>query len=162
MMNKKTITEEMGIHKEFYKEAKGMTLDKLPEFLNKLMDDYEHDYGTICHALAAGAIATMWAMNKHPQGGITGFQAGCIMWEFIRNWMNEEGPLKLLSYEKMLYPQYIDRFDKIISKDTWEWLQEQAKQKLDGDIKEVHPTVVAHWSSIKDGEVPFGYRVAEE
>ena len=32
-MMTKQITEEMGVHKDWYKEAKEMTLDGLPNFL---------------------------------------------------------------------------------------------------------------------------------
>ena len=82
----KTITEEMKIHEEWYKQAKEQTLETLPAFLNHLINDYGHDYGTICHAIAAGAIGAAYALERSPQGGITGFQAGCIMWCFIRHW----------------------------------------------------------------------------
>ena len=132
-MNKQQISEKMMTHEEWYKEAKEMSLDKLPEFLRKLTEDYGHDYGTICHAMTAGAIATMWAINKSPTGGITGFQAGYIMWQFIRQWnysSNKTG-LKLIDYDNFLYPQYEDKFEKTISKETWNAIQKQAKENLD-------------------------------
>lgn len=79
MTKVKTITEEDKVHENWYKEAKDMDMQKLPQFVNGLLEDYEHDYGTICHALSAAAVATMWAMNRDErQGGITGFQASCI------------------------------------------------------------------------------------
>src|SRR5690349_20327046 len=75
-VGKTPITEESGEHKQWYVDAHApeMTLETLPEFLRHLTEDYHHDYGTICHALAAGAIATAYAMDRSPQGGITGFQ----------------------------------------------------------------------------------------
>lgn len=154
------ITEEMKVHEKWYVEAREMTLDKLPEFLERLMTSYQHDYGTICHALAAGAVATAWAMNSHGGGGITGFQAGAVMWEFIRSWHNLEGPAKLVDYRDMLYPQYSDKFQKTITKETWEWIQSQAMEKLkeDGACDEV----AAHFRSIADGTVPFGYVVKDD
>ena len=159
-MERQVITEEMGVHKEWYKQGEGMTLDKLPEFINHLLNDYTHDYGTICHAIAAGTVATAWAMNNDPHGGITGFQAGAVMWEFVRNWMHEDGPMKLVRYDNMLYPQYDDNFDKVISKETFEYLQEKAKENLERG--EAHPSVMAHWQSIVDGNVPFGYKIKED
>lgn len=137
-----------------------MTLDKLPEFINHLLNDYTHDYGTICHAIAAGAVATAWAMNNDPHGGITGFQAGAVMWEFVRNWMHEDGPMKLVRYDTMLYPQYEDHYDKVISKSTFDYLQEKARENLERG--EAHPSVMAHWQSIVDGNVPFGYSIKED
>jgi hypothetical protein len=98
---KTNITEDMHIHEQWYEEAKKQTLTTLPEFCRSLSEDYHHDYGTICHAITAAGIATMWAMNHTEQGGITGFQASCIMWEFIKNWMGKEGhSLRLLDYSE--------------------------------------------------------------
>jgi hypothetical protein len=129
---KQAINEEMKMHEEWFKEAKDMTMEKLPEFLRHLMEDYQHDYGTICHALGAGAIATAWALDRYPQGGITGFQAGFVMWDFIRNWSysgNKTG-LKIIDYDNLLYPQFGDKFEKVITADTWRNVQEQAKLRI--------------------------------
>lgn len=159
-MSKKQITEEMGIQKEWYKKAKNMNTEELPEFIRELTEDYSHDYGTICHAIAAGAVATAWAINNTPTGGITGFQAGAIMWEFIREWMSyDKKPMRLIDYGDMLYPQYEDKFKKI-SEDTWIWLQEQAERNLKENSNS-HPNVVAHWQSIVDGNIPFGFEIED-
>jgi len=160
---KTTITEEQKIHEEWYKEARKMTMEKLPVFLKKLMNDYNHDYGTICHALAAGAIATIWAMDRTVQGSITGFQAGCVMWSFIQYWNHENNQcgLKLIDYDKLLYPQYEDHFDKIISPDTWEQIKKTALQKIKDKDEFVHPDVLAHWQSIVNDNIPFGFRVKQ-
>ena len=225
----KHIKEEDGIHKEWHKEAKEMTMEKLPEFIRKLTEDYGHDYGTIVHALTAGAIGTMWAMDRTPHGGIAGFQAGCIMWQFIREW-NKSGNkcgMALLDYDNLLYPQYEYKFDKAITPSAWEAIQKEAKKHLEesekaqlkynGDIyrygidlsvfvekypdyndnpekydrigmgtgdewdaqkkkedsgfefaptkpynTKAHPEVIAHWISIVEGVVPFGFKVKED
>jgi len=158
------ISEKMKVHEEWYKEAgeKDMSLEKLPAFLKKISEDYKHDYGTVCHMLAAGAVATCWALNRTDQGGITGFQAGGVMWEFIQNWITsyKGKPLKLVNFTNMLYPQYSEEFGLSISPDTWEWLQKEAKKNLKG--KGVDPGVRAHWESIVAGTVPFGFSVKEE
>jgi hypothetical protein len=160
---KEQITEEMKIHEEWYKDARDMTIEKLPEFLRHISEDYIHDYGTICHALASGAVATTWALERTPQGGITGFQAGAIMWEYIQNWMSEykDKPLRLINYKDMLYPQYENKFNSI-SEDTWEWLQEEAKKHLDEKKEFVHPDILNHWENIVDGLVPFGMSVSKD
>lgn len=157
------ITEEMKVHEEWYEKAKKVTLEELPSFINHLVNDYGHDYGTICHALTAGAIATMYAMDKEDCGGITGFQAGCIMWLFIRHWIktNNKVGLKLVDYDDLLYPGMGERFDKVLEPSTFAKLQEAAKEKLQ-DREHAHPSVIAHWQSIVDGVVPFGYRVKND
>jgi len=157
-----TIAEEDGTHEAWYAEAaKVRTTEELVKFIEHVVHDYNHDYGTICHAVTAAAIAAAWTVNRDPrQGGITGFQAGCIMWEFIRRWMQKEGPLMLRSYKDMLYPQYDHRFDTVISEEIWEYLQQAAKDNLE-NTKEEHAAsnVIEHWKSIAAGKVPFGYTV---
>lgn len=154
------ITEEQGIHKAWYDEAKAMTAENFPEFFRKLTEDFDHDYGTICHAVAAAAVGAANAVNRSPAGGITGFQASCIMWEFLRHWNHIDGPARLLQFDDMMYPQYARKFTSI-SSETWEWLQKKAKEKLaeHPDGNSVHPDVIAHWRTIAAGDVPFGLAV---
>jgi hypothetical protein len=160
-----SITEkDIEIIASWFTEARdGNT--SVDEFIKKLNDNYEHDYGTICKAVAAAAVKAAWAMNAQPQGGITGFQSGAVMWEFIQHWMSLEGqPLKLIHYNHMLYPQYDYKFDKVIDKSTWEWLQKKAKEYQLSAIESEAPnsSVAQHWQSIIDGVVPFGYSVKKE
>lgn len=171
-MERQEITEEQGIHKEWFEQAKSkdMTLEKLPEFLNHLMNDYGHDYGTICNALIAGGIATMTAMNHAEQGGITGFQASCIMWGFIRQWnfSHNKCGLKMVDYDNMLYPQYEDKFGKTISSGIWENIKKQAKTEIENANREPYCSVTSdspvylHWKSILNNKIPFGYKIAED
>lgn len=129
------------------------------------MNDYKHDYGTICHALSACALAAVWAANKHEQRGITGFQAGFVMWDFIKEWMykSNKAGLRLINYDDMLYPQYEDMIDKVISSKVFESIQKAVQDSLD-EVKQggqAHPAVIKHWESIVAGNVPFGYRIKE-
>lgn len=163
MTDRIAIKEEDHIHDEWYKQAKDMTVQDLPEFIRRLTEDYGHDYGTICHAIAAAALAAAHAINHGPMGGITGFQAGCIMWEFITKWMSYENqPMRLTRYDEMLYPQYAHNFNQI-SKETHDWLIKEAKKHIEAhkdDLSSVHPEVLSHWNAVASGWIPFGY--AEE
>ncbi len=160
----KKITEEMQLEKEWFKEAKKQTLDSLPEFLRKLSSDYQHDYGTIVHAISAAALGAAWAMNSCPEGGITGFQAGFVMWDFIREWQERDGHLRLINFNDMLYPQYQDKFEKTISSEILEDLKKRAIELLDKNNKSEFPAnhrVINHWQEIANGLIPFGYTVKE-
>ena len=157
--------ETTAILGSLWGEARKQTLETLPAFLSKLANDYQYDYGTICDALAMAAVGAAWAMDKSPQGGTTGFQSGFVMWRFIQHWTGREGPLRLVNYENMLYPQYDHEFERTIPPATFKWLQEQAQAKLDkaalaakGDSPA--PRVVQHWQSIVKGKVPFGYKLS--
>lgn len=162
----KKISEEQHLEKIWFKEATEQTIETLPQFINHIMNDYEHDYGTICHAIAACSLAAAWAANQHEQGHITGFQASFVMWDFIREWMysgNQSG-LRIVDYDDMLYPQYESKFDKVISKRTFDSIQKVAQERLD-QVKQgrkVHLDVIKHWESIIAGNVPFGYKIKED
>ena len=160
------ITEEMKVHEKWYERARNQTLESLPEFHRHLMEDYRHDYGTICHALSAGSVASAWALNNAPQGNITGFQAGFVMWGFIQNWNTryKDKPIRLIDYGDLLYPQNDDKFARSIKKSTWEWLMGEAKKQLLFSKREdVHPAVYRHWIDIFCFEkVPFGMQVVAD
>lgn len=153
------ITEEMKLQDGWYAEAKAMTIENLPAFIEKMRSGYSHDYGTICHAITAAAIAAAWAVERGPQGGITGFQAGAIMWEFMEHWNGIKAPARLIEYKDLLYPQSAAKFTRI-SSETWEFVQKKAKENLAS--KEIAaPSVIAHWESIVAGKVPFGLTVSQ-
>lgn len=85
----KEITEEMNLQVEWYKQAKEQTVETLPKFIRHLTEDFCHDYGTIVHAMASAALATIWAMDKTDQGRITGSQANALQSIFIEKWSKE-------------------------------------------------------------------------
>ena len=125
--------EFKAIKKGWGEKASAATIETLPGFLKELTEEYRHDYGTICHAVAMAAIAAAWAMNKSKQGGITGFQSGAVMWEFVRAWShsgNKTG-LKLIDYDNFLYPQYESEFDKKLSTDIWMGIQKEARKNIE-------------------------------
>ena len=156
------ITEEDGTHRAWMEEAKTMTLDTLPEFLRKLTHDYQHDYGTICHAIAAAAVAAAWAVEKSPQGGITGFQAGAVSWEMLKGWggitLGETGS-RLVNFDDLLFPQYAEKF-RSIPAEVWGKLQAEAERKVASAEDYVAPAVLDHWKSVAAGNVPFGLTIA--
>lgn len=151
------------IKEEWFTKARNIeSTEELKAFIDHLFNDYVHDYGTVVHAISASVLATAW-MGSSTQG-ITGFQAGFIMWDFIKKWSfstNKTG-LKLIDYDKMLYPQYEKKFDKKISSSTWNMLKSEAKKRLEDSPFELATRVRAHLQSIVDGVVPFGYEVEQE
>lgn len=159
--NKETITENMHLEKEWFAQAENVkTIDELSSFVSHMLNDYNHDYGTCCHAIAACAVASAW-LGSHVEG-ITGFQAGAIMWGFIRHWTktNNKCGMRLVDYDEFLYPQYAYKFEKTIDKDTWECIQKEAKRNLEKEDR-ANAVVRQHWQDIVDGVVPFGYRVSD-
>lgn len=150
---KERITEEMKIHEKWFEEAKKQTVDTLPEFVRHLVEDYEHDYGTICHAITAAGLAGMYAVENSPTGGITGFQASCCMWGIVRQWSygNNKCGLRMLDYDNLLYPQYGDKF-KSITKDVLEAVRKEAAAKIAEHDKAIENWKVAHAKWAEDLE----------
>lgn len=159
-MNEEVCTEKQArdIFEEKLKDVK--TKQDLMDYMD-FIENYEHDYGTIVIGMAFVMRAAFEVMDESKCGGITGFQAGCLGWEMVKEFMDVEGPARLLDFNKMLFPQYEDRFDKTISNSTWEHIQEEAKKKLSEDGLSVG-RVKGHWESIVEGNVPFGYVVKGE
>lgn len=146
---------------EVQKEAREQTLETLPAFLAKL-SAYHHDYGTICVAIGAAAVGAAWAVERSPHGGITGFQAGAVQWEFIRAWdanMAGDNPQRLVNYGDLLYPQMEYKF-RTINNETWDWAQGRAKELLANGNGAVE-SVKAHWESVAAGNLPFGLGIED-
>lgn len=139
-------------------EAHDVRIDTWQQFARRLLDDYYHDYGSICHAMGATILAAGYAFDQ--EAGITGFQSGAVLWDFVREWMHKKDtPLRFLDYSDMLYPQYSGKFHSIDA-GTFEWLQNAAREKLANANSEfLHPETKRHWELIVAGVVPFGYYI---
>ena len=130
------------------------SIDEAAAFAHRLLSDYRHDYGTICHALSAGILAMAWGMNREPEGGITGFQSGFVMWGFVKRWMRLDGPLRLVQYTDLLFPQSDDKFTTIDTH-TAESLTETARKKLaETPADRMSPVVRQRWEEIAAGTFP--------
>lgn len=139
---------------------KSMTIDTLPSFLKEMAEQHPHDYGSICLAIAAAALAAATAMDRSAQGGITGFQAGVVMWEFMAGWQQwpENGVgHRLQNLDNLLYPQY-DYQSLTISPESAKRLRERARETL-AEEGPMDSRVRAHMKKVAEGWIPFGLKV---
>lgn len=127
----------------------------------KEISDFNHDYGTIVIGCFAAMKAAFKVVNNSPQGGITGFQAGCLGWECIKEFFGINGPARLLEMENLLYPQYDYKFDKTVSTEVWTSIQEKARKNISDNSKGASEKVVARWKSIADGQLPNGFVIKD-
>ena len=158
----KKISEDMNLQSEWYELAKKQKLETLSAFISGLVNDYEHDFGTIIHAVAASALAAAHAVNNSETGDLDPIQGGAVMAEFVKNWLGLQAPFRVVNYEDFLYPQYARRHKKVISQQVWAWLQEEATNQLKNKCTYLEAAYETHWRSIVKGEVPFGYKVARK
>lgn len=155
---------ELEYRKEIYAKAEQVkTVEDLTALLSEI-ENKNQDYGTIVYACMAAMKGAFNVVNRGKQGGITGFQAGCLGWECVHDFMMIKAPCRIVDYNNLLYPQYEGKFQKVISQETWNDIQEKARQNLSEwkDEAQVSPRVIEHWKKIKSGIVPFGFRVGEE
>lgn len=157
------IKDEFEARKELVqKRSEIKTFEDLTAFLKDVKENYNYDYGVAPRSIAQAALAVAWYLSG--EFGITGFQAGFVMWDFLFGWQftNNRTSMKIVDYDNMLYPQYDHKFEKTISSRVWAKIQEAAKENLEKDSENAHPAVVEHWKSIVDGKVPFGFTVKED
>ena len=105
-----------------YEKAKNVKTKKdLDELLSEVIESKDLCYGKIVYAICGCMKATMNYINNSEIGGITGFQAGFIGWEMIKEYtvVSSNTALKLINYDDMLFPQKKELFDKVIEKDIW-------------------------------------------
>lgn len=151
--------ETLVLRDTWYARAAEQTLETLPVFIAELAE-VEHDYNTICYATGAAAVGAAWAMNRSRYGGVTGFQSGAVMWEFMEHWGHIRSPAWFLEANSLLYPQYEEKFTTI-SRQTWEWLQKEAHRLLAEKSDSASQVVVQHWRTIAAGVIPFGLTLRE-
>ena len=160
-----TATTEQEFRDQFYEIAKSVnTKEELYQFID-FANNYPVGYAGVVYVHSAAMIATQRILNLGPGGGITGFQAGRIGWEMVEKFMMVgDCGLSIIDWQKMLYPQYKEKFEKTISREIFEGLQKKAKEILDKANNDesingnsLHPAVRKHMESIVKGVVPFGY-----
>lgn len=159
-----TKTREFEAKEKLQEERRNIeSFEELVSFLEKIKDNYGSGYGEAPRAIAQAALATAYYLADK-EFGITGFQANFVMWDFLFDWQfpSNECGLKIVNYDDMLLPQNEHRFEKVISKETFAKLQVKAKDNLiNRDLDYVHGSVLKHWQSIANGNVPFGYVIKE-
>lgn len=70
------------------------------------------------------------------------------------------GPWVATDLSELLYPQNRDKFvSPTLTREEWQWLQDGAKKRLMCALGT--DEVRAHWKSIVDGVVPFGFNLEE-
>lgn len=161
-----SIDEGDRIHLEWYKEAKEQTPYTYMEFLWRLCFNYEHDYGTIVHAMVCAMLGAANAIDKCPSGGITGAQAEVAMWLFLHKFgvFHEDSPLLIIDLTDLQYPPGPRKMNTI-SWEIMDWLRLTINKNLNelGDNCEssLHPAVLAWWKKLSVGIVPEGLSIRD-
>lgn len=156
-MEKKFITIQDREEESWYKQARTQTLDTLPIFINHLLNDYSHDQQTIVEAIVAGTMATISAMNAHPEGGLVQSQTQALLGIFIRRWARIEGPAKIMSWAGLLDPRNEAQVMGV-PKSVADWLRDLAVKALEKVQDETHRD---HLKILVEGKMPWGLKVQQ-
>lgn len=151
--------------------SKIKTFDELVAFLSKVKNEYNYGYGEAPRAIAQAALATAWYLSS--EFGITGFQAGAIMWDFIVDWRftSNKCGLRIVDFDELLYPQYRYKFEHTnIPVDVWNKVQEEAKRLVaDVDMNSnnehyVMPceSVYKYWKQLAAGKIPHNCKISDD
>lgn len=153
------VENNLKIYDEWFKKAEKVELDTLMTFIRGIMDGYEHNYESYVYACTACAIATTFACGTELSGAQAGFIAKLYPLYFY--YVDNKSGVGFKNYDLMLYPQYQYHFEKRLTPKTWKMLQEMAKTEYEKHKEDdnIPWHVKAHWKSIIDGQVPFGYEV---
>lgn len=145
---------EQEYKRQVYDEADQVkTVEELNLLIERLTA-HPHDYGTIIYACAAAMIGAYKVMNASPQGGITGFQAGCLMWEMVHRFGEfSGGPLRIQDFDHLRFPQYDDDWAVWLSPEGRAQIVERANRAL-SEARSMAPGVRKRHEEIVAGSWP--------
>jgi hypothetical protein len=124
------------------------------------------DMTTIVHVAAIAALGAASAVASDQKGQALGLAKSpdaraLVVWKFLEEYGGfDDGPKRILQFRKMLYPQFGPYFQKVIDRNTMNWLMDEAKSILESG-REVAPAVRFHLEGIAAGVAPFGFSVEE-
>lgn len=130
------------------------TEKELLEVIRNVIKYEGNSYGTAARSLTLVAEA---AFNYIAHVfGVTGFQASYAELSFFTRMRGIKSRIKILNYDDLLYPQYLEKFritPEECIKENASWLKEQAKQKLEEAGNRADQRVVEHWKFLANMEV---------
>jgi len=122
---------------------------QLSEYI-KSLTERDHDYGTCVYAMSLAATATFNYVAHRL--GCTGFQASCADMDILRRTRHLESGFRIIDYNKLLYPQYInsEHFPSVtdLLAEHKDRLAEQATENLKEADEFTSEVVVAHWKKL--------------
>ena len=153
------------IWKKWFEEARRSRLDdgSLLKFLKRLVGKYEHDYGTIVHAMTAAAIAGAYAVDHSSQGGITGFQHSCFIMDLLEKerFSNNKFGFFIRDIDDILYPQHQDKFCKLkITRKLADRISREATMNL-ATTDRCASSVRDWWRRLANGDFPRWVEIDE-
>ena len=140
--NEEILKAKVAFHKEVEKSLDKALIrtsqkDKhlrinLSNFL-KALQESPHTYGTIVDAVVEGMLATFRMLDQSKSGGITGFQASCILSSFINKFYTHGKPFVLVDLSSLVFSKksLTDILDNELTLESRNWFKKEAQRLLD-------------------------------
>lgn len=125
------------------------TIEELSKYINDLATR-PHSYGTCVYAMSHAAVAAFNFVAR--KLGVTGFQSSMADLDILKHTRSFKFG-KLVNYENLLYPQYLNSehfpgVDDLLSDpEIRACLKNLAQEKL-RESDSAHPNVLAHWEML--------------
>jgi len=143
IFGKEMSREEINV---WIEKGQNTKIGNFQEFLNDMIENIPVSYGNVVYSTAIASSTIAHILSSHY--GITGFQAGCVQWEWIRQWgiFSSEVGLRMLNYQDMCYPQHESSFTTI-SKDTFERMQTFCQDRIEKSNQdyETYKETLSEW-----------------
>lgn len=136
-------------------EARSMTVERLPKFIEDCMKRCERDDQAIGAMVLAGIAATTAALacRKQKPSSYHLAQAAMLLYAEM---MRISGPFRTIFYEYMLHPGQEKHFEPVVDWQAAQWLMAEAQARLLG-VKTGEKA--ANWlSRISLGMLPYGWQ----
>jgi hypothetical protein len=150
-----TENEVVETLKALYEEVKSTNVDTIKAFTDKVLE-VPFSPHTITLLSLAGANTAKNSGKEFDES-----MRAPAFWGFLAEWMSWHGKrMAFMDYDDMLIPDR-KRLFTTINKEVFVDLQAKAKKLLEHpDAEKIDPEVKAHWQSVVDGKIPFGYFLA--
>ncbi len=149
--------EEMEFRAKYKDRLNVKNIDEFTTLLAEMKID-SNDYGACVVATAYIMEAAYHLLDP----GLTGFQAGCVMWEMVKKF-GSYGPnarLRMLDYGNLKFPQYERHFTHI-PQETWLSVVKDAQKGCNEWTGEKSGRVFEHMQTVAEGRVPFGLKIGD-
>jgi len=153
------VKEEQSI----FKQAENVKKEYLADFFSQIFSE-ENSNEQDVDAIVAGMMALFTAMSEKLSYTEEDGKSK-VFWKFVREFCYPENRtmIKMIDFDWFMFPQFKDRFDRIIPKDVYETMKDICEGKLNdlADDDRISDETRKHWRHIVHGNLPYGYKIGK-
>lgn len=141
-------------------------LEQIPEFVRGIVDNYKHTGISKVNVVNIAMTCMLKQFFDNKLFEMTEPEVDTAKWTLIKMLFPAmgDGPISLIKWNNLL-SRTAEPYFKSISQGTFDDIRSTASllyNKYKDEPGTYSPEDLAHWKSLIDGNVPFGYRIIEE